>query len=142
KPFDRMFYDGDETDPTNESLDEMKSFKPYADYITSWLPENCTDSDYVDAQYDGAIAYIDACIQNIFTTVETLGIADEILIIITSAHGESLNENQCWYDHHGLYEQNLVVPLILKYPGKLPAGKRVSNISLIKDLMPTILDLI
>src|SRR5690625_349438 len=142
QPYERIFYDGNETDPDNQSLEEMKAFKPFADYITSWIPENCTDAEYINAQYDGAVSYMDTCIQNILTTVESLGIEEETLIIITSDHGETLNEHQCWYDHHGLYEQNLVVPLILKYPGKLPEGKRISDISFIKDLMPTILDLV
>lgn len=142
EPYERIFYDGKETDPTNESLNKMKEFKPFADYITSWIPEGCTDSEYVDAQYDGAVAYMDACIQNIFTTVEALGIEEETLIIITSDHGETLNEHECYYDHHGLYEPTLVVPLILKYPGKLPEGKRFSDTSLIKDIMPTVMDLL
>jgi len=142
KPYERIFYGGDECDPANESLNEMKKFKPFADFLTSWIPEGCTDSEYVDAQYDGAIAYMDACIQNILTAVKSLGIEDETIIIITSDHGETLNEHQCWYDHHSLYEHNLVVPLIIKYPGKLPKGKRISDITLIKDIMPTILELL
>ncbi|KKI90370.1 sulfatase [Bacillus sp. SA1-12] len=142
KPFERIFYDGNEFDQENDSLNEMKEFKPFADFLTSWIPKGCTDADYVDAQYDGAIAYMDACIQNIFTTVEKLGIKEETLIIITSDHGETLNEHQCWYDHHGLYEHNLVVPLIMKYPKKLPEGKKVTSNTLIKDIMPTILDVI
>jgi len=142
KPYERMFYDGNEKDPSNHSLDKMKNFKPFADYISSWIPEGCTDSDYVDAQYDGALAYMDACIQSIFTTVKSLGIEEETLVVITSDHGETLNEHECWYDHHGLYEHNLVVPLILRYPGKLPEGKRFSKVSLIKDITPTVLDLI
>jgi len=141
-PYERIFYDGNEKDPNNHSLDEMKKFKPFADFITSWIPEGCTDSEYVDAQYDGALAYMDACIQNIFTTIESLGIEEETLVVITSDHGETLNEHGCWYDHHGLYEHNLVVPLILRYPGKLPEGKRFSDVTLIKDITPTILDLI
>ncbi|MBS4203371.1 sulfatase family protein [Lederbergia citrea] len=142
KPFERIFYDGNETDPNNDSLKAMFEFKPFADYISSWIPEGCTDSNYIDAQYDGAIAYMDACIQNIFTTVESLGIQDETLIIVTSDHGETLNEHECYYDHHGLYECTLAVPLILKYPGKLPQGKRISDITQIKDIMPTLLSLI
>ncbi len=142
KPYERIFYGGDESDPANESLNEMKKFKPFADFLTSWIPEGCTDSEYVDAQYDGAIAYMDACIQNILTAVKSLGIEDETIIIITSDHGETLNEHQCWYDHHSLYEHNLVVPLIIKYPNKLPKGKRISDITLIKDIMPTILELL
>ncbi|PAD70329.1 sulfatase [Bacillus sp. 7586-K] len=142
KPYERIFYGGDECDPANESLNEMKKFKPFADFLASWIPEGCTDSEYVDAQYDGAIAYMDACIQNILTAVKSLGIEDETIIIITSDHGETLNEHQCWYDHHSLYEHNLVVPLIIKYPNKLPKGKRISDITLIKDIMPTILELL
>lgn len=142
KPYERIFYGGDECDPANESLNEMKKFKPFADFLTSWIPEGCTDSEYVDAQYDGAIAYMDACIQNILTAVKSLGIEDETIIVITSDHGETLNEHQCWYDHHSLYEHNLVVPLIIKYPNKLPKGKRISDITLIKDIMPTILELL
>ncbi|MCV9885024.1 sulfatase [Metabacillus halosaccharovorans] len=141
KPYERMFFDGDECDPSNSSLAKMKEFKPFADFITSWIPKDCTDSEYIDAQYDGAVAYMDACIQNILTSVETLGLTEETLIIITSDHGETLNEHECWYDHHSLYEHNLVVPLILKYPG-LPEGKRVKDSTLIKDIMPTILDVL
>lgn len=142
EPYERMFYDGDECDPNNDSLNKMKQFKPFADYITSWLPEGCTDADYVDAQYDGAIAYMDACIQNIFTSIEALGIEEETLVIVTSDHGETLNEHECYYDHHGMYENTLVVPLILKYPGKIPAGKRMKETTLIKDITPTILDIV
>ncbi|WP_285857714.1 sulfatase family protein [Neobacillus cucumis] len=142
KPYEKMFYGGNEKDPDNDSLNEMYNFKPFADFLSSWIPEGCTDSEYVDAQYDGALAYMDACIQNILATVESLGIEEETLIIMTSDHGETLNEHQCWYDHHSLYEHNLIVPLILKYPGKLPEGKRFLNISLIKDITPTILALL
>jgi arylsulfatase A-like enzyme len=139
--FERMFYDGNETDPNNDSLKKMYEFKPFADYIKSWIPEGCTDSEYIDAQYDGAIAYMDSCIQSIFTSIETLGIEDETIVVITADHGETLNEHECYYDHHGLYECTLRVPLIIRYPGKVPEGKRVSSITQIKDIMPTILEL-
>lgn len=142
RPFQRMFYGGDELDPSNGSLNEVYEFKPFADYFASWFPEGCTDADYINAQYDGAIAYMDSCIQNIFEKVESLGIDEETLIIVTSDHGETLNEHECYYDHHGLYESNLMIPLVFKYPGKVPEGKRFSDYTQIKDVMPTILDLI
>lgn len=141
RPYERIFYDGNEFDPSNDSLKEVYEFKVFADYFRSWFPEDCTDSKYIDAQYDGAIAYMDACIQNIFTTVEALGIEEETLVIVTSDHGETLNEHECYYDHHGLYECNLVVPLIFRYPGKVPAGTKYADSSQIKDIMPTILEL-
>ncbi|MHB1630016.1 MAG: sulfatase family protein [Bacilli bacterium] len=142
QPYERIFYDGDECDPENRSLDPVYDFKPFADYFRSWFPEGCTDSRYIDAQYDGAIAYMDACIQNIFTAVEALGIADNTLVIVTSDHGETLNEHDCYYDHHGMYECTLTVPLLFHWPGAVPAGVRYDSYSQIKDIMPTILDLI
>ena len=93
------------------------------------------------AQYDGAVAYMDACIQSIFNAVEALGIEDETMIIINGDHGETLYDHECWFDHHGLYEPTLVVPLIIRYPGKTPEGKRIAGFNQHKDLVPTILDL-
>lgn len=142
KPFERIFYDGNELDPDNKSMEPVFAFKPFGDFIKSWVPDGCSDHEYVSAQYDGSIAYMDACIQNIFATMKSLGIEEETLIVITADHGETLYEHDCYFDHHGLYENTLSVPLIIKFPGKVPAGRRFSNITRIHDIMPTILDLI
>ena len=78
---------------------------------------------------------------NIFTAVEALGIEEETLIVITSDHGETLHDHECWYDHHGLYDCTLTIPLIFRYPGKIPAGKRYYDYCQHKDIMPTILEI-
>ncbi|MCC2684510.1 MAG: sulfatase, partial [Paenibacillaceae bacterium] len=140
--FERIFYDGDECDANNSSLQPVYDFKPFADFLSSWFPPGCTDSRYIDAQYDGAIAYMDSCIQNLFTTLESLGVAEDTLVIVTADHGESLLEHECYYDHHGLYQPVLNIPLLMRFPGKIPAGARYSARSQIKDVMPTILDLL
>ena len=141
QPFERIFYDRDETDPNNASLDPVLSFKPFCDYFVSWFPPNCTDKDYIIAQYDGAIAYMDACIQNIFTSIRELGIEEETLVVIDSDHGETLYDHDCYFDHHSMYEPTLHVPLIFRYPGKVPAGARFSDYCQLKDVMPTIMEL-
>lgn len=140
-PFERMFYDGDEFDPNNKSLEPVYAFKPFRDYFLTWFPPGCTDKDYIIAQYDGAIAYMDACIRNIFTTIEYLGIEENTLVVITSDHGETLYDHDCYFDHHGLYECTLRVPLVFRLPGKVPAQKRFDEYVQLKDIMPTILDL-
>lgn len=141
-PYERLFYGDNEQAAENTSLQPIWDFKPFADFIRSWVPERCTDRHYVDAQYDGAIAYMDAAIGNIFAAVDALGLTEETLIIVTSDHGETLYEHDCFYDHHGLYECTLTVPLVLRWPGQVPAGLRYPGFSLIKDITPTILDLI
>ncbi|MYK97422.1 MAG: sulfatase-like hydrolase/transferase [Gemmatimonadetes bacterium] len=141
KPYERMFYHGDECDPKNRSMDPVKAFKPFCDFFAQWMPPGITDKDYVIAQYDGAVAYMDACIQTIFNALEAHGIMDETIVILNGDHGETLYDHECWFDHHGLYDVTLHVPLIIRYPGRIPAGGRVSGYNQHKDLVPTILDL-
>ncbi len=140
-PFDRMFYHGDECDPKNKSLEPVMNFKPFRDYFATWFPPGCTDKDYIIAQYDGAIAYMDSCIARLFTQLEQLGIADNTIVVINGDHGETLYDHQCWFDHHGLYDVTLHVPLIIRYPGKVPAGRRIKGFNQHKDLVPTLMEL-
>ena len=140
-PYERMFYHGDECDPSNTSMEPVMSFKPFCDYFASWMPEGITDKDYVIAQYDGAIAYMDACIQRLFNALETRGVLDETIVVLNGDHGETLYDHECWFDHHGIYDVTLHVPLIIRYPGRVPAGKRVAGYNQHKDLVPTLLEL-
>jgi arylsulfatase A-like enzyme len=140
-PFERMFYHGNECDPNCKSMEPVMAFKPFCDFFASWMPPGISDKDYVIAQYDGAVAYMDASIQAIFTAMEGLGILDDTIVIINSDHGETLYDHECYFDHHGMYDQTLHVPLIIRYPGVVPAGRRVAGFNQHKDLVPTILEL-
>jgi arylsulfatase A-like enzyme len=142
EPYERMFYYGNECDPKNRSMDGLRNFKPFRDYLLSWMPPGITDKEYVIAQYDGEVAYMDACIQSILTALAAKGILDETIVVVTSDHGETLYDHDCYFDHHGLYDCTLHVPLILRYPGKVPAGKRVAGFSQHFDLVPTLLEMI
>ncbi len=141
QPFERMFYHGNECDPNNHSMDPVMSFKPFRDFFATWMPPGITDKDYVIAQYDGAIAYMDAAIQSIFTALEAHGILDETIVVINADHGETLYDHECWFDHHGTYDNVLHVPLIIRYPAKVPAGKRVKGYNRQQDLVPTLMEL-
>ena len=141
QPFERIYYHGDETDPENVSMEPVMSFKPFRDFFASWMPPGISDKDYVIAQYDGAIAYMDAGIQNIFTALETLGILDETIVVVNADHGETLYDHECWFDHHGIYDNVLHVPLIIRYPAKVPAGLRLKGYNQQQDLVPTLLEL-
>jgi len=140
-PYERAFYHGNETDPDNRSMEPVMAFKPFRDFFASWMPPGITDKDYIIAQYDGAVAYMDACIQTLFHQLESLGILDDTIVVINSDHGETLYDHDCYFDHHGIYDNTLHVPLIIRYPGKVPAGLRVPGYNQHKDLLPTILEL-
>jgi arylsulfatase A-like enzyme len=105
------------------------------------MPPGITDIEWVTAAYDGSLAYMDACIRRIFTRLEELGLYENTLIVITSDHGETLNDHGIYFDHHGLYDPTLHVPLIYHLPGTIPAGRRVEEYALQQDLTPTVLEL-
>lgn len=141
EPFSTMFYQEDPYDPAKKSMEPIMAFKPFADYFRTWIPEGVTDAEYVVAQYDGAVAYLDACVRTIFSSLESLGIAEDTIVVFNGDHGETLNDHECYFDHHGLYDVTLKVPLIIRAPGKLPAGVRIPGYAQHKDLVPTLLEL-
>jgi len=140
-PYERMFYHGNESDPSNKSMEPVMAFKPFRDFFASWMPPGIADKDYVIAQYDGAVAYMDAAIRTIFTALEAHRILDDTIVALNGDHGETLYDHECYFDHHGIYDVTLHVPLIIRYPGKVPAGRRVAGFNQHKDLVPTLLDL-
>jgi len=62
-------------------------------------------------------------------------------VVIDSDHGETLYDHDCFFDHHGIYEPTIRIPLVFRWPGKVPAGKRYRDFCQMKDITPTILDL-
>lgn len=144
EPYRRLFYQGDETDPENRSLDVLRT-QPVWPFIKRHLDamkENITDIEYVIAQYDGEIRYADDNFGELLNLLEDLGIYDETAIIFTSDHGESLGEHHFYFDHCDVYEPTVHVPLIVRCPERLPEGKRVRDlVQSTLSVAPTVLDL-
>ncbi len=147
-PFTRMFYSRrrDERAKSHKSMGPIwKTYEALKHYFAQWLGGmgGVTDADYVDALYDAEIAYGDASLAEFLARLDELGVADQTLVVLTSDHGETLHEHAgCWYDHHGLYETNLRIPLLLRCPGRLPAGLRLNGLVRTRDIAPTVLDLL
>jgi arylsulfatase A-like enzyme len=139
-PFDRMFYSGDEKDPAHHSMDPVWASPWFANYFSEWMP-GVRDIEFVKAQYDAGIAYSDACLARVFERLGELGLWDDTLVLIQGDHGEELDDHGCWFDHHGLYDTNVRVPLILRRPGT-PAGGMIEPMVSFVDLAPTVLELL
>lgn len=144
EPYRRLFYQGNESDPKNHSLDVLKS-QPVWPWVKGHLDKigrNITDIEYVVAQYDGEIRYVDENVGELLNLLKDLKIYDETALIFTSDHGESLGEHHFYFDHHEVYETTSHVPLIIRCPQESPAGERVKVlVQSSLDLAPTILNL-
>ena len=140
-PFKDMFFQGDAFDPADKRMQKVYDFKPFRDFHMSWIPKGTTNPEYVIAQYDAEVAYMDACIQIILERLAALGLEEDTLVVFTSDHGETLYDHDCHFDHHGLYDPTLTVPLIFRWKGHLPEGKRFGDTCQLKDVTPTVLDI-
>ncbi|MGH2541224.1 MAG: sulfatase family protein [Ardenticatenaceae bacterium] len=139
-----LFYNGgNPTDPNNRALEPWWQTPLGSVAQNTWLRTSeglITDPAYVEALYDAEIRHLDDGIGQIMDTLDELGIAGDTLIVFFGDHGESLTEHGIFFDHHGLYENTIRVPMILRWPGTLPAGKRLPQMLQHHDIAPTVLD--
>ncbi|MFC7376418.1 choline-sulfatase [Brachybacterium sp. GCM10030267] len=90
--------------------------------------------------YYAAVSYIDDHVGRIRERLESLGLLENTVIIVTSDHGDMLGEKGLWYKMSP-YEESSRVPMIVYGPEHLvPRGRYANPVSLL-DLMPTLLDL-
>src|SRR5436309_14862130 len=104
--------------------------------------EGVRDIEFVRAQYDAEVAYTDMCVAHVLNRLGELDLVDDALLIVHADHGEELDDHGCWFDHHGLYDTNVRVPLVLRLPGARRAGVLVRPMTSLLDLAPTVLDLL
>jgi len=100
------------------------------------------DFEISKALYDGALAYIDHRIFELYQYLKNLGQLDNTMIIISSDHGESLGDHGHFDHYYVLYEGLLRVPLIIRYPEKFPAGSRFPEAVQTLDLLPTLKEML
>ena len=139
-----LFYDGDPCDPKNRSLEPVWEH-PYSKHLKGWFDQlmpGITDAEYIVAMYDGEIRYVDDRLRELLGTLEELGLVDDTLVVIFGDHGETMYKHRIYFDHHGLYDDVIHVPLIIKWPGARQKGVRVSHLVQHVDVAPTILDMV
>jgi arylsulfatase A-like enzyme len=100
------------------------------------------DLRHLVALYDGEIAYADNQVGRLVTHLRDRDRLDRTVLVVTSDHGEEFLEHGGLQHGYTLYDEVIRVPLILRYPPRIPAAmviedKMVQSL----DLTPTLLDL-
>ncbi len=91
-------------------------------------------------RYDESISYVDEQIGRFMADLESQGLLDTTVVLITSDHGEEFMEHGR-LAHSQVYPECLHVPLILLAPG-LVAGTRVAAPVELVDIVPSVLELV
>lgn len=94
----------------------------------------------IDA-YDGAIAYVDNEIGKLLDELARRGRDRNTIVVITSDHGEMFGEHGLLLHRNCLYRQAIHVPLVLRWPDRVPSGTRVAQPVSIASLPATLAEL-
>jgi choline-sulfatase len=108
-----------------------------------WWRENRNIAD-VDAAsierartaYYGLVWRLDALVGDVLRCLAEQGLDDDTLVVYTTDHGDQLGERGLWWKHT-LYEDSVCVPLILRWPGRVPAGERRAHAVDLLDVAAT-----
>ena len=92
------------------------------------------------ASYDRAVAAADAAFGKLVSALRAQKLYDDSIMVVAADHGESLGAHG--EDTHGifLYDDTILVPLVIKLPQNQMAGKRVTGRVRLLDVAPTILE--
>lgn len=102
------------------------------------------EANHVRALYASLVTLADRWLGRFLEKVETLGLHRNTLIVHTTDHGHLFGEHELEGKPTGplgkLYEVTTRIPLMIRHPQGLGAGKRIAGIAQQPDLLPTLLE--
>jgi arylsulfatase A-like enzyme len=106
-------------------------------------PPTADDRQYVRGVYDGEVSFMDEQIGRFIDELKSLDLYESATIVITSDHGEEFWEHGGFEHGHSLYDELVMIPLIIKFPDDVGMTLRVveSQVRLL-DVMPTVFDVL
>ena len=97
----------------------------------------------LDREYCAEVTFCDHHLGRLMDALKERNLLDSSLIIVTSDHGETMHEHFNVFNHgKSVYDTEIHIPLILRFPKARYAGRRVARLISTIDLVPTILELL
>lgn len=89
--------------------------------------------------YLRCVAAVDDNIGRLLDFLEESGLDQNTIVIYSSDQGFYLGEHG-WFDKRWMYEESLRMPLVMRWPGAIKPGTRISALTQNIDFAPTLLD--
>jgi choline-sulfatase len=106
------------------------------------IPITAADIEYMTALYDAEIRENDRSLGQLLDHLRRRGLFDNTLIIVLADHGEQLAEHRQFDHAHTLYEQEIRIPLVVKFPRARRVHGEVSVPVSMVDVVPTVMSAI
>ncbi len=100
------------------------------------------DLDYLVDLYDGAIREVDDALRDFVGRLDADGRLDETILVVTADHGEEFMEHGRTGHGYSAYDEQILVPLIVRLPGGRLGGTRIREPVRSIDILPTLLELL
>ncbi len=97
------------------------------------------DHRMVKAAYWAMCEHVDQQVGRMLKALEDSGQADNTIVVFMSDHGEMMGDHNIYLKGPYFYDAGIRVPLIVRYPGKVPA-RRVSGLFELVNLAPTLME--
>ena len=97
------------------------------------------DKEFIRERYEGEVRFMDDELNRVFAELKRQGLYDSTLIAVTSDHGEEFWDHGGFEHGHSFHQEVIGVPLILKLPANLYAGKIAQQWVSAAWLTPTML---
>src|SRR5262249_41758519 len=107
----------------------------YSGYST--LEDPAPDLPQIQALYATQLPTVDHPVGKILETLSPEVLANT-LVVFTADHGEEHNDHGGWKHGQTLYDEQVHVPLFLRWDSHIPAGKRLAGTVRLLDLLPTL----
>lgn len=103
--------------------------------LREFTEDNRPQTAAIETVYDADIRWLDDALGELIPLLE----AQDALIIVLSDHGEAFDEHGHYSHGHGLYDELLRVPLLVRLPGGQLAGTVDDRAASLLDVLPTVL---
>lgn len=144
KEFGNSFYR-----PYNRANEAQKAlYEPVLDSINNYFKNNwgkMSDEEKMKWKYQRYMQDYLACISSVDDNVgrvldylDESGLAENTIVIYTSDQGFYLGEHG-WFDKRFIYDESFKTPLLVRWPGTVEAGTKVTEMVQNLDFAPTLL---
>jgi arylsulfatase A-like enzyme len=90
--------------------------------------------------YDAEIAYTDAQVGVLIDDLARRHLLDRTVVVVVADHGEEFLDHQGFEHGRTLFEEQLRIPLVIRFPDASRRGRRVAARARQIDVLPTVLD--
>ena len=103
------------------------------------MPEYQNDVRRLRRGYYASIAFLDMQIGRVLDCLDKQDLTNDTLVIFISDHGDMLFDRGLFTKGAYFYDPSVRVPLLMRWPGRIPPGTRVSELVQHMDITATLL---